>query len=106
MKETLSDIRKVDYQTFSVAHGDTNTARGGAKGTAKMRKQGELKIEILEKGLVQISLRGRKTFLLRYPDPSPFTAQTGSPRLSKGGELGPSSCDAALPEPSGQDSSE
>ena len=106
LKETLSDIRKVGYQTFSVAHGDTNTARGGAKGTAKMRKQGELKIEILEKGLVQISLRGRKTFLLRYPDPSPFTAQTGSPRLSKGGELSPDSCDAALPEPSGQDSSE
>ena len=51
LKETLSDIRKVGYQTFSVAHGDTNTARGGAKGTAKMRKQGELKIEILEKGL-------------------------------------------------------
>ena len=87
LKETLSDIRKVGYQTFSVAHGDTNTARGGAKGTAKMRKQGELKIEILEKGLAQISLRGRETFLLRYPDPSAFTAQTGSPRLAKGGEL-------------------
>ena len=70
LKETLSDIRKVGYQTFSVAHGDTNTARGGAKGTAKMRQQGELKIEILEKGLAQVSLRGRETFLLRYPDPS------------------------------------
>ena len=106
IKETLSDIRKVGYQTFSVAHGDTNTARGGAKGTAKMRKQGELKIEILEKGLAQISLRGRETFLLRYPDPSPFTAQTGRPRLAKGGELGPIYSGAVLPEPSGQDSSE
>ena len=103
LKETLSDIRKVGYQTFSVAHGDTNTARGGAKGTAKMRKQGELKIEILEKGLVRVSLRGRETFLLRYPDPSPFTVQTGSPRLAKGGELGPGSCGTDLPEPSGQD---
>ena len=106
LKETLSDIRKVGYQTFSVAHGDTNTARGGAKGTAKMRKQGELKIEILEKGLAQISLRGRETFLLRYPDPSPFTAQTGSPRLAKGDELGAIYSGAVLPEPSGQDNSE
>ena len=98
LKETLSDIRKVGYQTFSVAHGDTNTARGGAKGTAKMRKQGELKIEILEKGLVQISLRGRETFLLRYPDPSPFTAKTDSPRLAKGGELAPGPSDKTQPE--------
>ena len=98
LKETLSDIRKVGYQTFSVAHGDTNTARGGAKGTAKMRKQGELKIEILEKGLVRVSLRGRKTFLLRYPDPSPFTVQTGSPRLAKGDELAPGPIDRTQPE--------
>jgi len=87
LKETLSDIRKVGYQTFSAAHGDTNTARGGAKGTAKMRQQGELKIEILEKGLAQISLRGRETFLLRYPDPSAFTVQSGSPRMAAGGNL-------------------
>lgn len=96
LKETLSDIRKVGYQTFSVAHGDTNTARGGAKGTAKMRRQGELKIEILEKGLARISLRGRDTFLLRYPDPSPFTARAGEPRMADGGNLGPV-CGAALP---------
>ena len=87
LKETLSDIRKVGYQTFSVAHGDTNTARGGAKGTAKMRKQGELKIEILERGLAQVSLRGRETFLLSYPDPSTFTAKAGKPRMAKGGQL-------------------
>lgn len=101
LKETLSDIRKVGYQTFSVAHGDTNTARGGAKGTAKMRQQGELKIEILEKGLAQVSLRGRDTFLLRYPDPSPFTARAGHPQIAKGGDLGPGYCGADLPEPSG-----
>ncbi|MBE9063462.1 hypothetical protein [cf. Phormidesmis sp. LEGE 11477] len=101
LKETLSDIRKVGYQTFSVAHGDTNTARGGAKGTAKMRQQGELKIEIREKGLVRVSLRGRDTFLLRYPDPSPFTARAGHPKLAKGGDLGPGYCGADLPEPSG-----
>ena len=87
LKETLSDIRKVGYQTFSAAHGDTNTARGGAKGTAKMRQQGELKIEILEKGLAQVSLRGRETFLLRYPDPSAFTVQSGCPRMAEGGNL-------------------
>ena len=101
LKETLSDIRKVGYQTFSVAHGDTNTARGGAKGTAKMRHQGELKIEILEKGLAQVSLRGRDTFLLRYPDPSPFTARAGSPQIARGGELGPGYCGSDLPNPSG-----
>ena len=101
LKETLSDIRKVGYQTFSVAHGDTNTARGGAKGTAKMRHQGELKIEILEKGLAQVSLRGRDTFLLRYPDPSPFTARAGHPQIAKGGNLGPGYCGTDLPDPSG-----
>ena len=100
LKETLSDIRKVGYQTFSVAHGDTNTARGGAKGTAKMRKQGELKIEILERGLAQISLRGREVFLLRYPDPSSFTVQTGSPRLAKDGELASGHGDTAPSNPS------
>ncbi|MGB3791029.1 MAG: hypothetical protein WA949_23690 [Phormidesmis sp.] len=92
LKETLSDIRKVGYQTFSVAHGDTNTARGGAKGTAKMRQQGELKIEILEKGLARVSLRGRDTFLLRYPDPSPFTARAGHPSIAAGGNLGSGYC--------------
>ena len=65
-----------------------------------MRQQGELKIEILERGLAQISLRGREVFLLRYPDPSPFTAQTGNPRLAKGGELTPGHGDAAPPNPS------
>ena len=101
LKETLSDIRKVGYQTFSVAHSDTNTARGGAKGTAKMRQQGELKIEILEKGLARVSLRGRDTFLLCYPDPSPFAARAGHPRVAKGGNLGPGYCGADLPSPSG-----
>ena len=101
LKETLSDIRKVGYQTFSVAHGDTNTARGGAKGTAKMRRQGELKIEILEKGLARVSLRGRETFLLRYPDPFLFTVSTGQPRLAEGGNLGPGYCGADTPNPSG-----
>ena len=101
LKETLSDIRKVGYQTFSVAHGDTNTARGGAKGTAKMRQQGELKIEILEKGLAQVSLRGRETLLLRYPDPSEFTMTAGSPRMAAGGNLGPGYCGADMPSPNG-----
>ena len=101
LKETLSDIRKVGYQTFSAAHGDTNTARGGAKGTAKMRQQGELKIEILEKGLAQVSLRGRETFLLRYPDPSAFTVQSGCPRMAEGGNLsvGEPSASHDYPEP-------
>ena len=107
LKETLSDIRKVGYQTFSVAHGDTNTARGGAKGTAKMRQQGELKIEILEKGLARVSLRGRETFLLRYPDPFLYTESTGTPRLATGGNLSrelpatdPNDCDLpSVPSP-------
>ena len=100
LKETLSDIRKVGYQTFSVAHGDTNTARGGAKGTAKMRKQGELKIEILERGLAKVSLRGRETFLLSYPDPSTFTAKAGKPRMAKGGQQAADHSGEDLPAPS------
>ena len=77
LKETLSDIRKVGYQAISVAHGTTNTARGGAAGTAKMRDQGELRIELVEKGLAKVSLKGRETFMLRYPDPKSYTVAAG-----------------------------
>ena len=89
LKESLSDVRKVGYQTISVAHSDTNTARGGAAGTAKMRKQGELKITLLEKGLAEVSLKDREVFRLRYPDPSPYTVATGEPVVVADGSLGP-----------------
>jgi energy-coupling factor transporter ATP-binding protein EcfA2 len=89
LKESLSDVRKVGYQTISVAHSDTNTARGGAVGTSKMREQGELKITLLEQGLAEVSLKGREKFKVRYPDPTPYTVNTGQPVMSKGGELGP-----------------
>ena len=89
LKETLSDIRKVGYQAISVAHSDTNTARGGAKGTRKMRDQGELKIELVERGLAKVSLKDRETFLLRYPDPQPYTVATGAPDVLEDGNLGP-----------------
>ena len=89
LKETLSDIRKVGYQSISVAHGTTNTARGGAKGTAKMRSQGELKIELVERGLAKISLKDSETFMLRYPDPKPSTVTAGAPVVLPDGNLGP-----------------
>ena len=89
LKETLSDIRKVGYQSISVAHSDTNTARGGAKGTRKMRDEGELKIELIEQGLAKVSVRGRQTFMLRYPDPSPHIVATGEPMIMQDGNLGP-----------------
>ena len=88
LKETLSDIRKVGYQAISVAHSDTNTARGGAKGTRKMRDQGELKIELVERGLAKVSLKDRETFLLRYPDPQPYTVATSPPDVLEDGNLG------------------
>jgi hypothetical protein len=89
LKESLSDIRKVGYQTISVAHSDTNTARGGAVGTSKMREQGELKIVLLEKGLAEVSLKGREKFKVRYPDPTPYTISMGKPVMADGGDLGP-----------------
>ena len=89
LKESLSDIRKVGYQTISVAHADTNTARGGAVGTSKMREQGELKIVLLEAGLAEVSLKGREKFRLRFPDPTAHTAAAGDPVMAKGGSLGP-----------------
>ena len=89
LKESLSDIRKVGYQTISVAHADTNTARGGAVGTSKMREQGELKIVLLEAGLAEVSLKGREKFRLRFPDPTAHTAAAGDPVIAKGGSLGP-----------------
>ena len=89
LKESLSDIRKVGYQTISVAHSDTNTARGGAVGTKAMREQGELKIVLLEAGLAEVSLKGREKFRLRFPDPTAHTAAAGDPVMAKGGSLGP-----------------
>ena len=79
LKESLSDIRKVGYQTISVAHADTNTARGGAVGTSKMREQGEFKIVLLEQGLAEVSVKGREKFKLRFPNPEPYTISTGEP---------------------------
>lgn len=97
LKETLSDIRKAGYQTISVAHGDTNAARGGAAGTSQMRKEGELKIVLLEKGLAEISLKGRETFKLRYPDPTPYTVSMGEPDVAADGSLGPGFCGTDTP---------
>ena len=87
LKQTLSDIRKVGYQSISVAHGSTNAARGGAVGTAKMREQGEFKIELVEQGLAKISIKGRKSFKLRYPDPKPYTVNRGEPIVAKDGGI-------------------
>lgn len=97
LKESLSDIRKAGYQTISVAHSDTNTARGGAVGTSKMRREGELKIVLLEKGLAEISLKGRETFRLRYPDPAPYTIATGEPDVADDGSLGGGFCGVDTP---------
>lgn len=97
LKESLSDIRKAGYQTISVAHSDTNTARGGAIGTSKMRREGELKIVLLEKGLAEISLKGREVFRLRYPDPTPYTVSMGEPDVAKDGSLGPEFCGTDTP---------
>ena len=104
LKETLSDIRKVGYQAISVAHGTTNTARGGAAGTAKMRDQGELRIELVERGLAKVSLKGRETFMLRYPDPKPFTVATGSADVSRAEQqtIDVEPVPAAAPMPSAQ----
>ena len=68
MKTSLSDFRKIMYRLISVAHADTNTARGGAKGTRRMREQGEVRIELLEKGLAFISMPGHDPFYLRFPN--------------------------------------
>ena len=87
LKQTLSDIRKVGYQSISVAHGSTNAARGGAVGTARMREQGEFKIELIEQGLAQISIKGRESFMLRYPDPKPYTVNCGEPIVAKDGSI-------------------
>ena len=87
LKQTLSDIRKVGYQSISVAHGATNAARGGAVGTARMREQGEFKIELIEQGLAQISIKGRESFMLRYPDPKPYTVNRGEPIVAKDGSI-------------------
>lgn len=67
-KASLSDFRKAGYQAINVAHSDTNTARGGATGTRKMRDNGEVKIQLLAKGKALVSIPDEATFELRFPD--------------------------------------
>lgn len=88
VKESLSDIRKVGYQTITVAHGATNTARGGGSGTRAMRDQGELQITLLDRGLAEVSIKGREKFKLRFPNPEPYTVNTGEPVIAQGGDIG------------------
>lgn len=88
VKESLSDIRKVGYQTITVAHGATNTARGGGSGTRAMRDQGELQITLVDRGLAEISIKGREKFKLRFPNPEPYTISTGEPVIADDGDIG------------------
>ena len=67
-KSSLSDFRKAGYQSINVAHSDTNTARGGATGTRKMRDNGEVKIQLLAKGKALIEIPDEEPFELHYPN--------------------------------------
>ncbi|MEM9008135.1 MAG: hypothetical protein AAGE59_32085 [Cyanobacteria bacterium P01_F01_bin.86] len=72
-KASLSDFRKAGYQSISVAHGDTNTARGGATGTRKMRDEGEVHIKLLAKGKARITFPDEDPFILHYPNLEAYT---------------------------------
>ncbi|MEM7066782.1 MAG: hypothetical protein AAF572_26900 [Cyanobacteria bacterium P01_B01_bin.77] len=67
-KSSLSDFRKAGYQSINVAHSDTNTARGGATGTRKMRDNGEVKIQLLAKGKALVEIPDEEPFELHYPN--------------------------------------
>ncbi|MFG6101774.1 hypothetical protein U2F10_05945 [Leptothoe sp. EHU-05/26/07-4] len=77
-KASLSDFRKAGYQSISVAHGDTNTARGGATGTRKMRDEGEVHIKLLAKGKARITFPDEAPFILHYPNLEAYTQVTDS----------------------------
>ena len=79
MKGSLSDFRKVNYRLISVAHADTNTARGGAEGTAKMRANGEVRIELVQKGLALVTMPGTDDFYLAFPNLEHYTGATTPP---------------------------
>lgn len=72
-KASLSDFRKAGYQSISVAHGETNTARGGATGTRKMRDEGEVHIKLLAKGKARITFPDEDPFILHYPNLESYT---------------------------------
>lgn len=63
IKASLSDFRKANQRLIKISHGTTNTAQGGAAGTAKMREEGEVKIHLLERG------GGRAIVTLPFKDP-------------------------------------
>ncbi|MEA5464618.1 hypothetical protein [Leptothoe sp. PORK10 BA2] len=74
-KASLSDFRKAGYQSISVAHGETNTARGGATGTRKMRDEGEVHIKLMSKGRALVTFPDEEPFILHYPNLEPYIQQ-------------------------------
>ncbi|NEZ59794.1 hypothetical protein [Adonisia turfae] len=61
-----------------VSKGDTNTARGGATGTHKMRDEGEVHIKLLAKGKARITFPDEAPFILHYPNLEAYTQVTDS----------------------------
>lgn len=72
-KSSLSDFRKAGQQVIKVAHGETNTAQGGSKGTAKMRVEGEILIKLTAPGIGTITFPGSGPLPLEFPDLRNFT---------------------------------
>jgi hypothetical protein len=68
LKSALSDFRKANQQLIKVAHGETNIAQGGGKGTAKMRTEGECLIKLTAPGQGTITFPSSEPTALEFPD--------------------------------------
>lgn len=79
IRMSLSDFRKANQRLIKISHGRTNTAQGGAAGTAKMRAEGEVEIHLLRKGLAHVTFPFQEPVELEIPKLSTGTYRTVEP---------------------------
>jgi hypothetical protein len=78
LKASLSDFRKANQRLIKVAHGETNSTQGGAKGLSKTREAGEVLIKLVkprtgQPGHGTIRFPGEEAISFEFPDLRPLT---------------------------------
>lgn len=79
IRMSLSDFRKANQHLIKISHGRTNTAQGGAAGTAKMRSEGEVEIHLLRRGLAHVTFPFQEPVELEIPELSGGTSRRAEP---------------------------
>lgn len=79
IRMSLSDFRKANQRLIKISHGRTNTAQGGAAGTAKMRAEGEVEIHLIRRGLAHVTFPFQDPVELELPQLNTGTFRRAEP---------------------------